>query len=79
MAEQAGGAERRSAKHSGGRRRQFARVAWCGARARGSQPAHPGGVGAPPGGTTAPARSWLTDPVLRGGTLAPEARSRVAP
>ena len=41
-----------------------ARVERAGARGRGEQAAHPGGVGAPPGGQYGlPARSWLTEAV----------------
>ena len=43
-----------------------ARVEGTGARGRGQQAAHPGGVGAPPGGQYGlPARSWLTVRPLR--------------
>ena len=38
----------------GGRRRAIPGLGRCGARGRGSQATLPGGVGAPPGGTTAP-------------------------
>ena len=39
-----------------------ARVEGTGARGRGEQATHPGGVGAPPGGQYGlPARSWLTE------------------
>ena len=39
-----------------------ARVERTGARGRGEQAMHPGGVGAPPGGQYGlPARSWLTE------------------
>ena len=41
-----------------------ARVERAGARGRGEQATHPGGVGAPPGGQYGlPARSWLTEAV----------------
>ena len=47
-----------------------ARVERAGARGRGEQATHPGGVGAPPGGQYGPpARSWLTEavPCVTGG------------
>jgi len=50
-----------------------ARVARTGARGRGQQAAHSGGVGAPPGGQYGlPARSWLTVRPLRAPAAFPE-------
>ena len=52
---------RRQALNPAAGARQFRASCWCGARGRGSHSPHPGGVGAPPGGTTVPCQELADD------------------